>query len=701
MKKIKTLLIFLLFILFIIFLISCFISPSSSSNTTITISGHIKDNNGNFQEGVKATIIPVNGTNQYTATTDANGFYSVEVPSGNYVIQYDYKAQSILLKNSSSYDGNLEIAIIYENGFDISPLKNEINGLVNSGNTLRIIESPYSNNTELRTMINLLKQDSQEEHAFHKIGKQNWKSIAVILSDQQANVVQSINEIDFGSDYRFIPLSNSVSLSTIIEEINKELSLSSSNGEEILDENYNSTTISQTKQVSLEKNSVIDVILEALTTGNLPVDDKYPDYISGELLYEDGSKITDKIEITLENLDDPSLGQKITRSVNGHYQFARPIVQGNYQITFQFATRDVNGQYYEVVSDYVLVDNATSPEQNTINPSSTNIETIKDKFTNITYTEENILDNNPEETALIGKTEPFTVTYETEDTNNKVDDPDEQEEIEKKYAGARLKEREKFSLSVQNIITKYQLFLNDGQLLYDWDRNANKEDSGIDLGLFVLTLDDEIRHGAVLYAEYKITVSNSSDIDCDSYTILNHCNFMYDANQTLLSQDKPNNDYGWQAINATDVEQLIGKSNSKKFPTYLKLEDKSGLPARKQKEFYLTVSMTLSDPPQFVDVAEIVQYGNKEGRRNYESDPNTYEISNNIVRAGNYINGAQETDTGISEIITVLPPFGSENNAKTNLFLISGCFIVALFVILVYVKGNHKPTKKHGKRYFS
>lgn len=45
------------------------------------------------------------------------------------------------------------------------------------------------------------------------------------------------------------------------------------------------------------------------------------------LLYEDGSKITDKIEITLENLDDPSLGQKITRSVNGHYQFACPIVQ--------------------------------------------------------------------------------------------------------------------------------------------------------------------------------------------------------------------------------------------------------------------------------------------------------------------------------------------------------------------------------------
>src|SRR5699024_1254839 len=115
---------------------------------------------------------------------------------------------------------------------------------------------------------------------------------------------------------------------------------------------------------------------------------------------------------------------------------------------------------------------ATSPQQNTINPSSTTIETIKDKFTNITYVEENILDNNPEETALIGKTEPFTVTYETEDTNNKVDDPDEQEEIEKKYAGARLKEREKFSLIVQNIITKYQLFLNDGQLLYDWDRNA-------------------------------------------------------------------------------------------------------------------------------------------------------------------------------------------------------------------------------------
>lgn len=678
MKKVKALLIFLFFLLLIIFLITCFFtSPSSASNNNIRVSGYVKNTNGDSKEGVH--VIVSNGSNEYPTTTDANGFYQIEVPSGNYIVKYDFaslevshKAKEISFQNSESYNGKLEIALIYNNQLDISSLENEIKGIINNEN-LRIIKNPYNNYDELNNMIKLLKQDSKQEHAFHKIGKANWKSIAIILSDKpQSDIIQYISNEHFSNDYRFIVHTLPVSVEDVMSLLNTELGLSS-NQNQILDESSNYNNYAQTIQVTLDKNSIINVTLETTSFGTINFDERYPDYISGELLLENGQRIQDEVKVTLTNIEDTSYygGNYFS---GGFYNLAYPSKAGTYRIDFEFATPNVNGQYYEVVSDYFSVDSTTSTNQNTLNPTTTNTEELKKKFNTITYVEENQL-NVGKETALTGRTDSFTVS----------DDP-----LNKKYAGAMLKEREKFILNVENVVTNYKLILNDGRILYDWNRDAHPDDSGIALGLFVLNIDEEIRHGSVLFAEYKITVYNYSNIDCDSYTLLNHCNFMYNENQTLLSSNQLNKDFGWKVISPEDVESLVGASNAAKFPTYLELEDKNGLPAKTAKEFYLTVSITLSNPPQFIDVAEIVKYQNIEGRRNYQYN------SNNIVQAGNYINGAtKEADTGIAELISVLPPFGNYDNNKLNILFIGGGFIIALLVILVAINEKSKSRKRH------
>ena len=680
MKRVKSLFIFSFFLLLIIFLVICFFSyPSSASNNNnITVNGYVKSASGEVKEGIK--VIVTNGSNEYSTTTDSSGFYQLDVLSGNYIVKYDftsllesYMAKEITLQNNELYDGKLEVAIVYPTQVDISPLENKIKEIINNEN-LRIIKNAYNYNddNELYSMINILKQDSKQEHAFHKIGKANWKSIAIVLSDKsQSDIFQYKESKSFSDDYKFISHLLSVSVEEIMNSLNAELGLATDNSGQILDENSNYNNTAQTIQVTLDKNSTINVVLDTTAFGTIDFDERYPDFITGELLFENGERIQDRVKVTLTNIDDSSYygGNYFS---GGSYQLAYPKRPGSYRLDFEFATPNVNGQYYEVITEYFSVGNTeSSRSQNTINPSTTNTEELKVKFNTITYKEEALL-NDGKETALTGHTDAFTIT----------DDP-----LIKKYAGAKLKEREKFSLNVENVVTNYKLILNDGRILYDWNRDAHPNDSRIALGLFVLNIDEEIRHGSVLFAEYKITVSNYSNIDCDSYTLLNHSNFMYNENQTLLSSGKLNKDFGWKAINTTEVEALVGNSNSSRYPTYLKLEDNEGIPAKTAKEFYLTVSMTLSNPPQFIDVAEIVKYQNKEGRRNYQKD------SNNIVQAGNYINGVKEADTGIAELISVLPPFG--NNNKLNILFIGGGFIITLLVIIVAVR--KRP--KRGKRY--
>ena len=78
--------------------------------------------------------------------------------------------------------------------------------------------------------------------------------------------------------------------------------------------------------------------------------------------------------------------------------------------------------------------------------------------------------------------------------------------------------------------------------------------------------------------------------------------------------------------------------------------------------FYVTLTRPLDadeGDTSFNGTTEIIEYKNHEGRRNYSNNNLTGNITEGVIKAGNYaVTNIQEADTAVSEDMAILPPTG-------------------------------------------
>ena len=664
----------ILLILVLLFLVSNFY-PNAKAASNLSIWGYVKDKEGKAKEGV---IVTVEGSS-YNATTNERGYYEINgLSQGTYSLKFDYsnlgnlyETENIEMFQLDKYTDKLEIAFVHDNSINIEDYIAQIKKITTeqaSGSTIspRILDLKYTNEESLRSIINNLRTASNSENAFHKTQINGWKSVAVICYNSSIEYnITHINPLINNNNYDIVIKKYDASEENVIKGIYQRII----NNEPEKVENINPTDEDNHMKVNinLQKDSMVNVRVKRGTVG-LVLDDSHDGFISGKVI-ADGNIVNDRLKITLVK----DSGEKITRyTENGEYKFGYPQV-GKYRIEFSFDTTEINGQNYEVDSNYKSINNTTSPEQNSVNPSDTNIQELKEKFKKIGYSEERTLDNNTAECALTGYTDWFYIngTYDS------------------KYGGIVLKEREKFGLEVNSELTAFKIILSDGQTLADWSKSDNQEVNNVlstgENGAFILTMDNELRYGATIYAEYNITVTNNRNIDCKSFTLVNGNDLQCDLNSTLLTDTNIKNaDIGWKGIENVDeyVSNVLDSALVKK--EYIKLSDE--IKAGETKVYRLKLSKLVDSDCAYSNVAEIAEYENDQGRRNFNSN-------NEKIRAGNYWNEEiTEADTGISKALMIMPPFGE----NVKMFIIAICTTILL--IIINVMYNNKKAKKNKRR---
>ena len=673
MKKVKycIIMIILLFIPIITFR-----TVNAQTGDSINLFGYVTDANGNGVDGVE---VKLEGTAN-SAITNENGFYYMNnVQPGSYSLIYDYTNvedcdnANITIKKFDKYTDKLETAFVYE-GIDNSKIENyekQINMIAvhKSGATPspRILKLMYAFDYDFRAVINGLVLCSSSESAFHKAGKRNWKSIGVICTNKSQEELDSglyFSRFRNNDMYKFIIKRQSTKDCDLIDEIYKNMC--DKEVEKQITDVINSNNIGKT-QLDVDKDCMVNIRINA-ETGYDPIqfDDAYSDFIEGNVVVGN-SLASEKISITLIK----NTGEKARIfSQNGNYKFAKPTTSGRYRIEFKFSDKNVNGQNYEVSKDYIQIGNTSNVNQNSVNPQNTNINEIKEKFRVIDYKKEKELDNTPKECELIATTDWFDITA----YSNKI------------YGGINLQEREKFGLEVESEVSAFKVILADGQTLAEWDKqSSNNSASNVltNTETFIVTMDNEIRHGAILYMEYAITVKNRSNIDCEKFTIISGNDLKYNAEAKLLTDNTlTNKNIGWSEVDKdkmyilNDVETGIAKDN------YIQLTD--SLNKGVNKTYRVITSQILNPDCTYYNATEIVQYQNNEGRRNYN-------VSGNKILAGNYWKDVErEEDTGISSSVLIMPPFGEKHN-KPTLIIVS---IAMVLIIIVYNKLNKKHTRR-------
>ena len=624
-------------------------SSIATNGNKITVSGCVKDINGNPKENIDVIFLDKSNNTVATLKTDSKGYYTTQVEAGDYVIQFnygeEYNTKNISVKKYGLYNKNLELAFVYKTGTKIELIQNKF---TDDSHTLRIIENEYTNDSEIESKISILQKDSNNEHAFHKPGIDGWKTMGIILTDQEENIVKKYISKNFNDiDYKFLIINSKNTVTDIVSKIyNDLLELSPEDVPDVIDNSNINTISSKTKILSLDSTSIIDVTLEKTNsvTGDIPLDSSYSDFITGNLKIVN-KHIDSNVVVTLENT---ATGQKssVNTGNSGKYSFPYP-GGGTYKINYEFdPSNGINGQYYEPDDKtYKKIGTTTDANQNCLKTDNTNLQEIKDKFKTINYESENKIDNDPGESKLIGFTDVFYVPSISEEYNpndNKI------------YGGVNLKEREQFKLNVEQYnINRYKIVLSNGQVFKQYDQYKDHSTSK-DLRFFNITLDPKLGYGAELFIEYEIKIRNNSNIDCDGFTFISRFeNLRYDENQYLLSNtNKNNNTQGWSVITNEDVKTLTGIDDTTDSSVILKIEKNETIASGEEKSYYVTLTMPLdADECRFDSSTELVQYKNNEGRRNYENN-------NKIIKAGNFLNEPTEKDSGESEYMIIIPPTG-------------------------------------------
>ena len=226
-----------------------------------------------------------------------------------------------------------------------------------------------------------------------------------------------------------------------------------------------------------------------------------------------------------------------------------------------------------------------------------------------------------------------------------------------------LEERPQNIVEVKKEISHVQVNLSDGSKIVDWtpessgalgDSYVLDTSSTPGLGQILITLDDELRHGATLKVTYKITVKQTSGAENTNYII-------YDYLDPGLQFSQEENS-GWSIVDLNSVECAdYIKTGTKSVVKY------EGVKNGDEVELTLTKLLSVNDEGRYENWCEIASYSNTEGRRMYTTTPEGIRISATPANCNSDKTAEtdpvlaltqKELDTAEAPTIGITPPFG-------------------------------------------
>ena len=649
----KCFIIMIVLILSILFVITInkFANATTKTNM-IMVTGNVTDSKNKNISNVEVSFIDASTNQSVTTTkTDSNGEYIVNVPEGKYKVEFkypeNYNTKKINIHQYELYDKSLELGLVYNSNLEDTKIKYLDAKFTEEQYDFRLIKNSYSKDEEIENQIHSLQLNSESENAFHNLIYEGFKGVTIIFSDMQENEIQSYIDNYLNGDYNSIICKSQESMSNVLDKMYTKLEKKS--------KSIDIDTV-ENKEIEISSTTIMNVNAEKIGNTNLSngvensSSGNYPDFISGQIGVENGIH-KKKVIIRLVDTETGNVKNTVNTD-NGQYFISYP-GKGKYKLEFEFEnTNDFNGQYYE--ADTVSSNNCMT---------ETNRENINEFYKKIGYDKEISLDdyiNNGNE-KIKGKSDTFYVPAISNNYN-----PNDNKIIK----NVLLKQRDKFSLTVDENVNKFKIILSNGQTFKEYDLKTNLGNENYKIRLFNITMDNKISYGAKLLVEYEIKVTNNSNIDCKGYKLLNRFeNLEFDQNQYLLSNTKEKNGNKWSFIKKPDGVEPI---------TYIELKSK-GIKANKEEKHYVTLTRLLdaeNTPTIFNGTAELIEYENDKGRRNYENATLTGNVMDGIIRSGNYTTTMREADTALSEDIVILPPTGF--NIRTRYLLIIST-IVCLF----------------------
>ncbi len=273
-----------------------------------------------------------------------------------------------------------------------------------------------------------------------------------------------------------------------------------------------------------------------------------------------------------------------------------------------------------------------------------------------------------------------------------------------------LEERPKAQLAINKEVTNVKLTLADGSTLFDASQKATnvlwrkhkpykfkykdnklvsdpmaeiREKNSYDatFGLVQLSMDEELMHGATIKISYKVTVTNVGEVDYKDNSFY-YTGVVSDMNNVVKTQANQVVDYiannlqfyaeynkAWKTI--TQEELLAGAVNTTlanetgKYNTIIVTSEKSNIANKAlvpekynpnessvSDDLVLTQLITSeneTDDLTYRNIVEITTISNSVGRR----------MAYSVVGNQNPTKDAQEVDSNVSEVVKILPPFGT------------------------------------------
>ncbi len=254
-----------------------------------------------------------------------------------------------------------------------------------------------------------------------------------------------------------------------------------------------------------------------------------------------------------------------------------------------------------------------------------------------------------------------------------------------------LVERPKVDLSITEEVESIKITLSDGTILIDTSEDLTKNlfNWGLNrIGPIHAYMDKEIMQGATITVKYGINVVNNSEFDSlsnyfgtDNSEMTTSAVKIYSyVSSNMIFREEENNGLWELETNYNELNnEVIKEINDNRLAVIKTTNQISNvtLTSGQQMSFPLVLSKIISSETDSEDLVytnyvEIVVRGNILGRRSYTQIPGNFRPISKI----NF-----ETDSDISDSVTILPPFG-ENRNNSLKYIVS---ILALIIITVFL----------------
>ena len=267
-----------------------------------------------------------------------------------------------------------------------------------------------------------------------------------------------------------------------------------------------------------------------------------------------------------------------------------------------------------------------------------------------------------------------------------------------------LEERPKVDFSINEKIKGIKITLSDGTVLIDTSENLTNNLfnwNSNQLGPIHAYMDKEIMQGATITITYDIIIKNNSEYDTLSKYFGNDESEMKTSAIKVYSYVSPNmifraeeNDELWEIeTNYSNLNQSVIDEIKNNNLTVIKTTNQIssiGLTSGQEMSFPLVLSKTISAESTtenliYKNYVEIVARGNTLGRRSYTQIPGNFAPLTEINL---------ETDSDISDSVTILPPFGEDrNNALKYIVVTTLLIIISVFLSRILLTFHKKKDK--------